>query len=224
MANVRILGFWVLVVFFLGSCSVSQTVGKKDFTHNRSRTPRSTKTTIRYPKSRPVPIEKQKKRKKPVGVISANESQNKSNGKHHYIVEPRMAIVDFAKSFVGTRYRYGGRDKKGFDCSGFTSYVMDHFGVSIPGTSKLQSKQGYQVHWKKAQPGDLIFFGRGGKVNHVGLVTQNTGRNIYIVHSTSSSGVRVDEIRNNSYWAPRIFGAASYLNHPQIGWEAAGED
>jgi cell wall-associated NlpC family hydrolase len=135
-----------------------------------------------------------------------------------------MAIVEYAKSFVGTGYRYGGRDKTGFDCSGFTCHVMNHFGISIPVTSKLQSDQGQKIHWKKAQPGDLIFFGRRGKINHVGIVTQNTGRKIYVVHSTSSSGVKVDEIVNNAYWAPRIFGAASYLNRPRLRWESTGED
>ena len=46
------------------------------------------------------------------------------------------SVVAYAKQFIGTKYTYGGSTPAtGFDCSGFTSYVYKHFGVSLPRTS-----------------------------------------------------------------------------------------
>ena len=147
------------------------------------------------------------------------------------VVEPsatkgdrRSAIVSYATSFVGTRYRYGGRDATGFDCSGFTCFVMKKFGLRVPPTSTLQATGGQKIHWKSAQPGDLIFFGDHGKVNHVGIVTQNAGLQFYVVHSTSSSGVRVDEIIGHPYWRSRVLGVVSYLDQPGLDWRQNGND
>src|SRR5262245_10020835 len=47
-------------------------------------------------------------------------------------VHPQQ-VVDYAKTLIGTRYLYGSTDpKKGLDCSGFISYVFNHFKVKVP--------------------------------------------------------------------------------------------
>ena len=48
-------------------------------------------------------------------------------------------IVSYAKKYLGCKYVYGGTTPKGFDCSGFTSYVYKHFGYSLSRTSSGQS-------------------------------------------------------------------------------------
>jgi len=74
-------------------------------------------------------------------------------------------IINFAESFVGkVPYVWGGTTPQGWDCSGFTSYVYDHFGIGAPRTSEAQ--QG----WARPSgevPGALAFF--GNPAHHVGI-------------------------------------------------------
>lgn len=68
-------------------------------------------------------------------------------------------VVAYAKQFIGTKYTYGGTSPStGFDCSGFTSYVYKHFGVSLPRTSGGQSGVGTAVAKANLQAGDLVTY------------------------------------------------------------------
>lgn len=57
----------------------------------------------------------------------------------------------------------------GADCSGFVMSVYAHFGVSLPHSSASQAGYGRKVSLSEAKPGDLVFYARGGSVNHVGI-------------------------------------------------------
>jgi cell wall-associated NlpC family hydrolase len=121
----------------------------------------------------------------------------------------RLQAIDFAKNYLGTKYRFGGNTpQEGFDCSGFTRYVMDKVDVKLPRTSRSQEDEGQKVKLKKVQPGDLVFFRRTpiGKVFHVSIVLDNTGEGIRVIHSTSR-GVVIDNITQSSYWSPKISSA-----------------
>jgi cell wall-associated NlpC family hydrolase len=83
------------------------------------------------------------------------------------------AVIAYASNFLGTPYRWGGTTPAGFDCSGFTQYVFRHFGISIGRTTYDQIKDGYAVSRDQLQPGDLVFFGRGGSPSHVGIYVGN---------------------------------------------------
>lgn len=69
----------------------------------------------------------------------------------------------------GAYYTYGGTGPKGFDCSGFTSYVFSKVGVSLPRTSSAQA--GVVQRVSDPQPGDLVFVynGGGGSIGHVAI-------------------------------------------------------
>ena len=68
-------------------------------------------------------------------------------------------VAAYAKQFIGTKYTYGGTSPStGFDCSGFTSYVYKHFGVSLPRTSGGQSGVGTAVTKANLQAGDLVIY------------------------------------------------------------------
>lgn len=75
-------------------------------------------------------------------------------------------LVSFAKNYLGIRYRRGGKTPKGFDCSGFTSFVFRNFGFSIDPGSRTQALQGKRVSLSQVEVGDLMFFSgrRGGKI------------------------------------------------------------
>ena len=84
------------------------------------------------------------------------------------------SVVAYAKQFIGVKYKYGGTSPSaGFDCSGFTSYVYKHFGISLPRTSGGQSGAGKAVSRANMKAGDLAIYNGhvaiyvgGGKVIH----------------------------------------------------------
>ncbi|MFT4758912.1 MAG: cell wall-associated NlpC family hydrolase [Paraglaciecola sp.] len=125
----------------------------------------------------------------------------------------RTQIASYAKKYVGTKYKYAGRTPKGFDCSGFTYYVMKNFNVDLVPISREQEKQGKIIPVSKAKPGDLLFFRRSkkGNVFHVAMVVSNGSKGTFVVHSSSSRGVVLDNIKNNSYWKTKIVTARDVL-------------
>lgn len=93
-----------------------------------------------------------------------------------------QAIVNTAKQYLGVRYVYGGTSPSGFDCSGLVQYVFAKNGISLSRTSSSQAKQGKTVSFSEMQPGDLVFFAKGGRVHHVGIYAGN-GQMIHAPHT-----------------------------------------
>jgi cell wall-associated NlpC family hydrolase len=128
------------------------------------------------------------------------------------IMQFRCEITDYAQNFLGLRYRRAGRSPKtGFDCSGFTNYILDEFGVKVSSCSATQSHQGLKVPLKSAQPGDLVFFGNKSRIQHVAMVVENTAEGIICVHSTCTRGIVVENISTSKYWKPRILFARDVI-------------
>lgn len=92
-------------------------------------------------------------------------------------------IIDIAKRFIGTPYRWGGTTPSGFDCSGFTSYVYRQAGYSLPRTSYGQSRAGTRVARSELKAGDLVY-GPG----HVGIYV---GGNSYIHAPQAGQSVKI---------------------------------
>jgi cell wall-associated NlpC family hydrolase len=129
----------------------------------------------------------------------------------------RSEITGYAQNFTGLRYRYAGRSPKtGFDCSGFTSYILEEFNVKVSACSRTQSTQGVKTSLADALPGDLIFFGRSGYIQHVAMVVENTPEGVICVHSTSSRGIVVENISTSKYWKPRILFARDVITGQAI--------
>jgi cell wall-associated NlpC family hydrolase len=99
----------------------------------------------------------------------------------------RDSIVAVARSQIGTRYRFGGTTPKGgFDCSGFVRYVLSAFQLVLPRTAAQQAQVGATVpkDTTRLRPGDLLTFGRGNRVTHIGIYVGN-GR---YVHASPTAG------------------------------------
>ena len=125
----------------------------------------------------------------------------------------RTEIVADAKTYVRTRYRYASTSpNKGFDCSGFSSFILNKFGLSVPRSTAHQAKLGRKIKLHEAQEGDLIFFGKRKRVSHVALVVKNDNGNITVVHSTNSKGVIVENINNSRYWKRRVLFARDVVS------------
>jgi NLP/P60 protein len=103
----------------------------------------------------------------------------------------RQAVANLAISLAGrTRYVYGGTNPAtGVDCSGFSQYVLRRAaGVSVSRTSSEQSTQGRTVGINEAQPGDLVFYAKGGRINHVAVYI---GGGKVVSASSPRSGVKI---------------------------------
>lgn len=127
----------------------------------------------------------------------------------------RQEVVAFARQYLGTNYKYAGRDPRtGFDCSGFTGFVMGYFDIPVNGPSGSQEKLGHPIDVKDARAGDLIFFRRskGGAVFHVSLVVSNGSDGLTVIHSTSGRGVVIDNIPSSSYWRAKYATARDVIS------------
>jgi cell wall-associated NlpC family hydrolase len=82
----------------------------------------------------------------------------------------RQEMVDFSKQFLGNPYVWGGTSlTNGTDCSGFVQSLYAHFGYSIPRDSRSQAAGAAGISEDEMQPGDLLFYSRGGSINHVAM-------------------------------------------------------
>ena len=121
------------------------------------------------------------------------------------------AVLMRAISLVGTPYRYGGNTPEGgFDCSGLVNYVYrDMLELRLPRTSRdLAAAQGPRIDPQQLAAADLVFFGSGRSVTHVGIYV-GEGR---FVHAPSSGGtVRLDHL-DGPYWRTAYSGARRVLH------------
>ena len=106
------------------------------------------------------------------------------------------SLVAFGKSLVGTPYLYASSDPaKGFDCSGFITYVFNHFGIAVPRSSVDFTEKGIEIPSDLASPGDLILFTGTDSttriVGHMGIVESNERGNLLFLHSTSGKAYGV---------------------------------
>jgi len=119
----------------------------------------------------------------------------------------RKNIVTYAAKYKGSKYTPAGKKPEtGFDCSGFTSYVMDNFDITLSPAAREQVKQGKNRSIRDAKPGDLVFFRRSSSepIFHVSLVKSNNGKSLIVIHSTTSRGVIEEDVLSSTYWKPYI--------------------
>jgi cell wall-associated NlpC family hydrolase len=115
-------------------------------------------------------------------------------------------LIEFIESWYGTRYRYGGNDKSGVDCSGFSKeFISFLFSFTVPRTSSEQYKTSKRIKKSELQEGDLVFFytrGRRNGVSHVGIYLRNNK----FVHASTSNGVVINDL-DDEYYARNFAGA-----------------
>ncbi len=110
-------------------------------------------------------------------------------------------VVAYAKKYLGYKYVYGASSPStGFDCSGFTSYVYKHFGVSLSRSSSAQSSNGRAVSKAELKAGDIVCFSGSSsskKVSHVGLYI---GDGKFIHAANSRKGVIISNVSGAGYY------------------------
>lgn len=113
------------------------------------------------------------------------------------VSDVRVDLCEYAKQFIGNRYVWGGTSlTKGVDCSGFTMQIYKRYGVSLPHHAASQAGKGKTIKASQLKPGDLVFYAKGGKINHVAIYIGNG----QVVHASSpKTGIKIS---NYNYRAP----------------------
>lgn len=109
------------------------------------------------------------------------------------------AIINSAQSVVGTKYKWGGTTRSGFDCSGFIHWAYNDAGKNITRTSTTgYFNRSYTINKSQLKEGDLVFFAGTypAGISHMGIYAGNNK----FIHASSSKGVTVTSL-NNSYWS-----------------------
>jgi cell wall-associated NlpC family hydrolase len=138
-------------------------------------------------------------------LLAAEAADPQANAK------PRLSariqdILSKAVSLLGTPYRWGGTSPEaGFDCSGLVGYVFrTALGMDLPRVSRDQAKTGELISDRAALvAGDLVFFGRRGRVDHVGIYV---GEGRFLHAPSTGKDVRVDSLANG-YWSNKFMQA-----------------
>jgi len=117
-------------------------------------------------------------------------------------------LVTFARSLKGVPYKYGSVDpEQGFDCSGFVTYVFNHFNIRVPRPSVDFTFANRNIDIKKAKPGDVILFTGSDSttriVGHIGIIVSHHRGDLIFIHATSGDGYGVTETPFNLYYQQR---------------------
>lgn len=124
------------------------------------------------------------------------------------IIQDADSLIHLARKFIGRPYAYGSTSGKSFDCSGYTQYVFEKAGITLPHSSGSQAEICEKIKPKHAKKGDLIFFkGRSTKkksVGHVAIVTEVDGDRIRMIHATVHGGVMEEWYNDSKYFKPRF--------------------
>ncbi|MEP6804210.1 MAG: C40 family peptidase [Flavobacterium sp.] len=117
----------------------------------------------------------------------------------------RNSLVVYAKQYLGTPYLYAGSDpKKGFDCSGFVSYVFKNFGKDLPRSSGSYKNLGTALQPEDFKVGDiLVFYGYQDKsiIGHLGIICEANGMKSKFIHASSGkvSSVTITSLDTEHY-------------------------
>lgn len=199
------LPYAILLAFLLNGCFLARQLAPAG-------SPDSTKTEEPGPMYGPVPG------KIPTPLPDPNPDPGRKpdpGPDFSFEANLRRNITDYARNFIGTKYTSAGKQPStGFDCSGFTNFVLSAYGFPLAASARQQAQQGREIPLALVQPGDLIFYQRNAKdgIFHVSVVVENTGKEIRVIHSTTSRGVIVEDILASTYWKPFIFSARDVLS------------
>ena len=118
-------------------------------------------------------------------------------------------LLAFAKTLIGIPYKYGSADPAtGFDCSGFITYVFNHFSIAVPRSSVDFTHIEKTIELSQAKPGDLALFtgtdSTDRVVGHMGIITSCENGEYHFIHATSGKAMGVTISALSKYYAFRF--------------------
>lgn len=146
-------------------------------------------------------------------ALQSSNSLNNSQPENTWKIDK---VIQTAKEYLGTPYKYAGNDKKGIDCSGLTSRAYESVGIKLPRIAGDQTQAGKKVSLQNLQKGDLVFFKESvkasNKITHVGVVSsvKEVGKDVIFIHASTSKGVMESQLFSK-YWKPLIVTAVRVI-------------
>ncbi|MET0394690.1 MAG: C40 family peptidase [Chitinophagaceae bacterium] len=118
-------------------------------------------------------------------------------------------LIAYAKTLQGIPYKYASTDPaQGFDCSGFITYVFNHFNIAVPRSSVDFTNVEREVPLSEAKPGDLVLFTGTDStirvVGHMGILTTAANGTYEFIHSTSGKFYGVTITPLSAYYFGRF--------------------
>lgn len=134
------------------------------------------------------------------GKVASKDRTSRTNVPNARRLDENVeTVIQTARSYTGTPYKWGGTTRVGMDCSGLLCTSFQSINVNLPRTSEEQSRFGKTVKVRELKEGDLVFFGANKfsrEITHVGMVTEvNNDNEVKFIHASTSLGV----IENNLY-------------------------
>ncbi len=118
-------------------------------------------------------------------------------------------LLSYAKTLIGTPYKYASTDPLvGFDCSGFITYIFNHFHIAVPRSSIDFINVEKEISLADAKPGDIVLFtgtdSTTREVGHMGIITSKENGEYFFIHSTSGKAQGVTISSLNKYYSFRF--------------------
>ncbi|MCS6795918.1 MAG: C40 family peptidase [Raineya sp.] len=139
-------------------------------------------------------------------IISSNNYSPSQNQDRKVQIEK---VIQTAKTYLGTPYKYAGNDKNGIDCSGLTCKAYESIGIKLPRIAGDQTQIGNKIALQDIQEGDLVFFKESmkasNKITHVGIVSKvnEPNKDVIFIHASTSRGV-IESQLFSKYWKSLI--------------------
>ena len=185
--------FTFLLIFLFTSCKSTQTISDyKSESRNKNNTVEAKNLKNARGQVKKEAIEAE------ISEVPSEFSYTSSSDEE--IPYLAFEVLERANEFYGVRYRMGGNNRTGIDCSGLVCKAFESTDIKLPRTSIEMSRLGRRLQNFEVRKGDLIFFRTKGRVvNHVGLVVDNNEGEIKFIHASSSKGVTLSSLKENYY-------------------------
>lgn len=187
MRRIFLLSFFALFLASCGSTKSNKYVDKG--TLHRANIPERPKYRVNPNKDNPR-------------VVHNEKSKTKEKAE---FLEPsyeiKQEIIDYAKTFQGTRYKFGGTTSSGMDCSGLVCVAFQKENIELPRISRDIATKGTPISLREIAEGDLVFFKTSSRnvISHVGLVVEASDGKVKFIHSTTQAGVIISSL-DEAYW------------------------
>lgn len=196
---------WMIVLslgVILSSCSPQKTVSKYGYLITE-RPELRPEVKERVHTTLATPVTNMVAEHTPVAVTESRPERRRRRVRNEN--QEMTLVIETARSYLGTPYRYGGMSRLGVDCSGLMCLSYQSVNKALPRTSKAMADSGRTVGKEELEPGHLVFFDakNGHNINHVGMVVASAGGEVQFIHASSSAGVRIDRLED-PYWSRRF--------------------
>lgn len=183
--------------------SAKKTTAKKSSAKKTAAKKSTAKKTTAKKSAKTAANKKNNRKKAAAAAVPAVGALPKTVQAHTYADEDadkKMAddLLMGAMGLLGVSYRFGGSNPaSGLDCSGFIQYIFrETVNVNLPRTSAAMATVGTKVEKHELRPGDLVFFAKKKRIDHVGMYI---GDDKFIHAPRTGKDIEIQSLNGNYY-------------------------